>query len=289
MIARFFGQWLLENGIIDGEELLAGIACQERTNRKFGETAIALGLLGHEGLEMLRTAQRTEDLKLGELAVKLRLMTTEQVDQVLRAQANSHIRIGEALVETGAVSKEELARHLAAFKLEQEPFRQMAEVPPRLDPTGLVRPAVELSVKMLVRVGGLNVKLVAVKAGGFSEPPECVARVGFEGSLRGEFALGGAPPLCARLARSMVGEPVAAGERATILDAMGEFLNMVVGNLAAAAASLGKKLELKPPGEGQGSSAGKAPTVIASLGAAEVGEFLLVVSVQSPGKAARGR
>ena len=93
----------------------------------------------------------------------------------------------------------------------------------------------------------------------------------------GEIALRASHSICARIASSMLGEPVAPDNAATVLDAVAEFLNVVGGNLSAAAARMGKKLELSAPKAG-----GLPPPtteqhmIIARLGAPE-GEIEFVV------------
>ena len=271
MPVRFFGQFLLENGVIDARQLLAAITYQEKTNLKFGDTAIRLGLLDEQKLAKIFALQRSEDLKSGEAAVKLGLLTQQQVDQVLRAQKNSHVMIGEALVKTGALDEQKLSRQLELFKKEQDPYTAGAStgVPKDKDKTGLAGPAVDLAMKFLVRLANFSVKLLsisetlAMKADG----DNVVARVGFTGDIAGEIALVGPERLCARIASAMLGEPVKPGRRDAIVDATCEFLNVVGGNLSAAAARDGKKLELSAPQGGELPAPGKnQQRVVARLG-----------------------
>ena len=279
MAVRFFGQYLLENSVIDAKQLLAAISHQEKTNLKFGDMAIQLGLLDEEKLAKIFALQRTEDLRTGEAAIKLGYLTQDQVDQVLRAQQNGHIMIGEALIQTGALDRTTLERHLSAFKLEQEQFKTTEAVPADQDPTGVGRPAVDLAMKFLLRLANFSMKLIETRVGALEEAqvPTYTARVGFTGDVKGEIALRASQSLCARIASAMLSEPVAPDNAATVLDATSEFLNVVGGNLSAAAARNGKKIELAAPKSGELPPPGKGQhMLVAKLGAPE-GEIDFIV------------
>lgn len=279
MAVRFFGQYLLENGVIDAKQLLAAISYQEKTNLKFGDTAISLGLLTQEQLASIFALQRTKDLKTGEACIELGFLKEEQIDQVLRAQKNSHVMIGEALVSTGALAKEQLERHLAAFKIDQEPYRVSEGIDEKKDPSGIARPAADLALKFLLRLANFNMKLVGVEIGALAEPalPTYTARVAFTGDTEGEIALRASTSICARIASAMLGEPVSPENAPVVLDATSEFLNVVGGNLSAAVARTGKKLELASPRHGELSApVGSQHMLVAKLGAPE-GEIEFVV------------
>jgi hypothetical protein len=284
MAVRFFGQYLLENGVIDAKQLLAAISYQEKTNLKFGDTAISLGLLTQEQLASIFALQRTKDLKTGEACIELGYLKEEQIDQVLRAQKNSHVMIGEALVSTGALGKEQLERHLAAFKIDQEPYRVSDGIDEKKDPSGVARPATDLALKFLLRLANFNMKLVGVEIGALPDPalPTYTARVAFTGDTEGEIALRASTSICARIASSMLGEPVSPENAPVVLDATSEFLNVVGGNLSAAVARLGKKLELAAPRHGElGAPKGSQHMVVAKLGAPE-GEIEFIVITGKP-------
>ena len=163
MAVRFFGQFLLENGAINAEQLLAALSYQEKTNLKFGDTAIQLDLLDKGQLAKILALQRSQDLRTGEAGVKLGVLTPAQVDQVLRAQKNSHVMIGEALVKTGALSDAQLSEQLQAFTKDQDTYQLSSGLPRQKDTTGLAAPAVDLAVKFLMRLANLQVRLLDIR------------------------------------------------------------------------------------------------------------------------------
>ena len=271
MAVRFFGQYLLENGVIDARQLLAAIAYQEKTNLKFGDMAISLGLLSQDQLAAVFALQRSKDVRAGEAAIMLGYMTQAQVDQVLRAQQNSHVMLGEALVATAGLTRESLTKHLAAFKQDQEAYKVTEDIPSAVDPTGVGRPAVDLARKFLLRLANISTKLTETAEGMPAAPEKTTytSRVGFTGDVKGEIALRAPTDVCARIASAMLGEPVAADDKEAVLDATAEFLNVVGGNLAAAAARIGKRLDLAAPKQGE-------------IAAPAGGEHLLVAVLSAP-------
>jgi CheY-specific phosphatase CheX len=282
MGVRFFGQFLLEQGVIHSQQLLEAIAHQEKTNRKFGETAIQLGMLDRHRLDKIIDLQRREDLKTGEAGIKLGFLTQEQVDQVLRTQENSYLMLGEALVKTGALNETQLAEQLEAFKKDQDAYRLSSGLPRQKDPTGLAAPAIDLTVKMLERLANLQTKLVDVRYT-LTKPHGgslYMVRMAFTGSHDGEIALRASDHLCAQIASVMLSGPVAVDARPEILDVLCEFLNIVGGNLAALAARQGKKVELSPPQVGEVSTAGR-DVVVATLATPDGKIEFMVVSDQT--------
>lgn len=253
MSVRFFGQFLLESGVIGPEQLLAALAHQAGQNLKFGATAMALGLLTQAQVEEILVLQRTHDLLSGEAAVKLGALTVAQVEQVLRSQRNSHVMVGEALVATGALDRPALGVQLAAFHADQANYRVTAAIPKELDPSGLGSGALDLTVKLLERLGGIPIRRVMARAGPLA-PARGVttaARVPFTGDANGFMALRAEPRTAAALAGALLGEPVPESDTPTLTDALSELLNMVAGNVAAQAAQKGRRLELGAPVHGE--------------------------------------
>lgn len=281
MAVRFFGQFLLENGVINAQQLLAAIEYQEKMNLKFGDTAIQLRLLDKARLEQIFALQRKEDIKTGEAGIKLGFLTESQVDQVLRAQKNSHVMIGGALVKTGALTDAQISEQIQAFKKDQEAYQVCSGLPSQKDSTGLAAPAIDLTLKLLVRLANLQVKLLDIryslaKTGGNAT---YTTRVPFSGNHDGEIALRASDRVCAQIASAMLGEPVPPDAKTLILDANSEFLNVVGGNLAALGARQGKKVELSTPRAGDVPTDGR-DVVVARIGTPD-GDLEFIITTAS--------
>jgi CheY-specific phosphatase CheX len=75
--------------------------------------------------------------------------------------------------------------------------------------------------------------------------------------------------LCARLVAEMVEEPISPDDHDSIVDGLGEFVNMLCGSLCEYASRHGQEIEASSPEEGEPSSP-------------ESGDHLLVAHLQSP-------
>jgi hypothetical protein len=160
--SRFFGQFLLERGLITPQALLEALAIQEQVNAPIGTLAVRQGLLTPENVAALHREQRTEDLRLGELAIRHGLLDADQTAALLAEQRRTHTRLGEALVRIGALTREDLARELDAFER-----AEAAHTPPheRLEPhSALIERTLRLTQTLFLRLAHVTVKLGEVGA-----------------------------------------------------------------------------------------------------------------------------
>ena len=249
MAVKFFGQFLVEQGIVSREALLDAIALQESTNLKFGEVAKNLGILGEADIEKVHAAQRSEDLRFGDMALKLGLLSQEQMDEILTKQKNNHLYIGEALVKVGALDDASLQKHLAAFKADQAIYQQDKVVlPAALDSTALWEMVVDLSYKMLTRVAQLTFRPGEAKVVRELPANDTIATMEFTGSVSGTYVLSVSAPIRDQIARAVFNQTDVSSEPLEVLeDTVMEYVNIVCGNIAAKAAQMGKQMDILPP------------------------------------------
>ena len=108
MSAKFFGQFLLEQGAVTGEQLLAAVKIQESTNVLLGTRAIDAGLMTAAQVEEINSMQRTveknfhrliqEVKETGELSV---LLTRAARGQKLTREERKAMR--EQLIDVAKV------------------------------------------------------------------------------------------------------------------------------------------------------------------------------------------
>jgi len=249
MAVKFFGQFLVESGIVSQENLLKAIDLQETSNLKFGEIAALLGMLSEADVDRIHTIQRTEDLRFGDIALKLGLLNQDQMQEILTRQKNGHLYIGEALVKVGALSQDELKDHLEAFQADQAAYATgHIAIPGDVGHPKLWEMAADLTCKLLGRVCDINVHSSSAVVCERIEPTDTIAAMAFAGSVNGRYLLAVSDTLRDRIARAILGEKDVSAEPLEVLDdtAM-EFVNIVCGNIAAKAAQLGKTMEIFPP------------------------------------------
>jgi CheY-specific phosphatase CheX len=249
MAVKFFGQFLVEKGLITRENLLKALELQQSTNLRFGEMAHTMGFLTYEDIENIHRVQLTDDLRFGAAAEKLGLLTPEQVQQVSTRQSNSYLYIGRALVETGALDPDRLEIYLQQFQSEQAPYRMdRIEIPLHVPHSGLWEVSADLTCKMLTRVAQLPHRAEQCRTVGRLEPNDVIAVIDIAGTARGRYILSASSGIQETLARAILkAESVSEEPREVLDDTLGEFANIVCGNMAAKGGQLGYHVEIAPP------------------------------------------
>jgi CheY-specific phosphatase CheX/uncharacterized protein YlaN (UPF0358 family) len=249
MAVKFFGQFLMEEGVISRETLLKAIELQESANLKFGEIALSLGILKETDIIQVHDAQRTEDFRFGDMAVKLGLITEEQMKQILTKQKNSHLYIGEALVKIGGLNEEDLHRYLSKFKADQAPYMvEKISIPQEISYPQVWEIVADLTYKILTRVVNLSVRPGPCQLVKALSRNEVVAAMDFSGSTNGRYLLSVSSGIQTAIAQAILKEENVEHEPKEVLDdAVMEFVNIVCGNVAAKAAQVGKSIDISPP------------------------------------------
>lgn len=112
MAAKFFGQFLLEKGVIDAAQLLRALEVQRVSNPALGELACEKGMLTADQADRINERQRREDKRFGDIAQAMGLLTADEVGQLLDEQKARRKLFGEILVEEGFLSRERLDAEL---------------------------------------------------------------------------------------------------------------------------------------------------------------------------------
>jgi hypothetical protein len=245
---QFFGQFLIERGEIDAEQLRRGLDLMKAENRSLGQVAVQEGILSPEDAERVNAEQRSRDLPFGVLAVELGLLSEEQLDQVLAQQAKTRLFIGEALARLGSLPIDRLPSLLDEFKAEQAPY-QVGEVrlPESLSLNRLAGIAVDYLPKFAMRVSSLGLKLGAAHP--LQSTPDFEYKVGLQisGAPGLQITLMGDRKFARQLAAGTFGTSVSELGDDLIADGMGEFLNILAGNAVAILEREGIESSLEPP------------------------------------------
>jgi hypothetical protein len=153
MKPRFFGQYLLANGLINAPQLLAAVEYQERNNPRLGELALSMGLATQFEVDQIQALQATHDLKFGEAAQQLGILKNADVAHVLAAQQDRHLLLGQALASLGFMTPTEVEAAAAEF-LTGEAMREpeSATIPEGLPLRRVAFELFHLAHKLLLRV-----------------------------------------------------------------------------------------------------------------------------------------
>ena len=250
MAVKFFGQFLIERGLVSSDSVLKAIELQEKTNLKLGEMAVSMGLITNQDIERAHNAQRSKDLKLGDMLVDMGILSPEQLEQVIARQKRTHLYIGEALVQIGALTPEALARCLEEFKLDQAEFvAEKVELPACLhNSPKLWETAVDLTHKMITRVLGLQFRAGKCATATHIPANHIIASMDFTGDQQAKYMLSVSAKLQKTIAKIILNEESVDGESVEVLDdTVMEFINIVCGNIVAKASQDGIQLDINPP------------------------------------------
>ena len=251
MSVKFFGQFLLEKGIITPQQLMEAVEFQESANTRFGDYAVSKGYLTKEDVAKLQTQQQQADMMFGEIAVRLGVLNQEQVDEILLRQKNDHVYIGAALVKKGYLAPDALVKQLTEFKKDQAGYSEgEIFIPEGTENPEIIKDMVILTKKMLYRIAKITAKIGRGEIS--SEEPDrnfAVIVISLEGILSYDYILSSSLEASEVIASSIMGINVINEPGEIIADAVKEFTNIVCGNITSKLAQRGKKMEISPPME----------------------------------------
>ncbi|TZF91554.1 chemotaxis protein CheX [Cognatilysobacter lacus] len=118
--AKFFGQFLLEKGVIDAPQLLRALEIQRMSNPALGEIACGRGMLTAHQAQAINERQRREDKRFGDIAQSMGLLTADEVGQLLDEQKSRRKLFGEILVEQGYVERHRLDDELRLHSADRD-------------------------------------------------------------------------------------------------------------------------------------------------------------------------
>jgi CheY-specific phosphatase CheX len=269
MAIRFFGQYLLAEGLITAQQLIAVVEQQELQNLKLGEFAVRMGYLSDSDAARVNRAQLSEDIQFGTAAVRLGLLSDQQVEELIATQRANHAYFGEIVVDLGFASRAQVDAALVRFRRDQAELEAGNILIPDEVPTfALVSDLFDITSKMLLRYWGLRNKPSAVQAGSTElSLGEIAVEVSLYGDVETRFFLG-APLTAVRegakrvLKINMVRED-------ECRDLTGELANIVCGNLVTRFEAKSHSIKLS------------APTVV--VGAVDLpGELAVEIELETP-------
>jgi len=249
MAVKFFGQFLIGQGIVSGEALLNAIDLQEKNNLKFGEMAAAMGLVTPAEIQRAHNAQMSKDMKLGDLLVEMGVMTLVQMNDVITRQKSTHLYIGEALVQVGALTNDELQKQLDAFKADQAEYVSNGiELPITSANSQIWEMTADLTYKMITRVLDLRFRPGKCTLATVIPQNFMLAAMDLSGDVEARYLISVSEGLQKSIARAILSETSVDDEPAEVLeDTVMEFVNVVCGNVAAKASQTGIIININPP------------------------------------------
>jgi len=115
----FFGEFMVQQGIIRKEELQKALDAQKYNTIPLGQLAVQEGFIRSKDLFRILSAQRKETrsgMSFGKLAVEMGYLTQDQIEDLLVLQTQTNELLGESLISLGFLDKGRLIQSLRAYR-----------------------------------------------------------------------------------------------------------------------------------------------------------------------------
>jgi hypothetical protein len=281
MAAKFLGQFLLEQGLVDRQQLLVALETQRNSNLLLGELAQASGMLDYIQAARINERQRREDKRFGEVALEMDLLTIDQLDVLLRRQKEKRKLFGDILVEQGVLGREQLADALLAQRHERNDAIEALELGVAGHPSGdLMSGTIDTCTRLfprLLRTQCQFSSLVGSTAG--LDRYAVTARVRVAGDRPSWVGVACDATATANIAGAFLSMPAEDCDAALAEDALGELVNVLMGYIVKDALA-NIEYRVLPPDFGISAAdllAGD-PKALAVAMTSQLGSFLLVVA-----------
>jgi hypothetical protein len=269
---EFFGQYLIRQGELEEAQLRQSLDLMEQLNLHLGELAVAEGFATEADCRRVNDEQRRKDLPFGELAMQMGVLNSIELEELLQQQRETRVDLCDALVELGFLPADQLRMLHDEWKCEQE----SNAVPSAPLPGALAdHPTADLTMglfpRLCLRVANLPVRVGSGAA--LREAPDrlLVASVDVVGTRPLRVTLLVDTEFGEKLARGLLGMKLDALATELALEAVAEFLNILMGNVVATLEERAHELRLEPPRFGVLPTRGVVfPVVSEADGSAEI-------------------
>jgi hypothetical protein len=248
MGVKFFGQYLIERGEVNAEQVRAALGLMDAENRSIGELAVEGRIISKADADKVNAEQRHCDMPFGELAAEMGLLSEEQIDNLVQLQWRTRLRIGQALVRLKHLNNARLEELLISYEEEQAPHRiENLALPAGLENNALAPFVLDLFPNLLMRVARIATRVGSGEL--IAEPPKFPVEIAVSVSGESGLLVGlmGDEEFSRQLAAKTSGLDPERLDTEMLFDGVGEFLNVLAGNAMALAERNGIVMELEPP------------------------------------------
>lgn len=116
MFSAFFGNYILNKGLVSAEDLSTALKNQSEIRLKLGVLAINSGFMNASQVEEIHELQAKMDKRFGELAIENNYLSPEQLDFILKQQKSEHLILAQALIDQNSMSMATFEKELLAYK-----------------------------------------------------------------------------------------------------------------------------------------------------------------------------
>lgn len=278
MAAKFFGQYLLEKGVITSQQLLRALDVQRTSNPALGELAVDAGMLTAAQAQVINEKQRREDKRFGDLAQAMGLLTPDEVLQLLETQRTRRKLFGEILVEEGFIGRAQLEAELREHSGERdEALRSLDGVLAGHTHGRRVANAISACNKLFPRLLRTQSQFSAVLDA--ASAPACDATVVVRVHTDRPLVIGLATDSAtlSAMGAAFMSMPVEACDDELARDAFGELVNVLMGYVVKDSLPEDASYRAEPPDFDASLPALAAEGQVLVSMASQLGAFVLVI------------
>ena len=118
MFSAFFGNYLLNKGLVQLEDMKHVLEVMHTKRLKLGVLAINLGFMTAKEVETVHDKQAFMDKYFGEVAVEEGYLTEEQLQILLSSQKSKRLLLAQTLIEEGIMTHESFENQINLYKIE---------------------------------------------------------------------------------------------------------------------------------------------------------------------------
>ena len=263
MVEYILGNYLVETGKINKEELKRVIEKLDETRVKMGLLAVSEGMMTIEQAETVNRLQATLDKRFGDIAVERGYLSEEQISNLLKKQGNTYLAFAQTLVNENLLQMKDLEDVMDGFqqkngftKSDMEDLR--SDEPERIVPLFLpveamaYKEIVGLIIRTMIRCVDRHIYMgkaavvneISVQKAAFQRITDFTTPTAGFKEIELGFAEGDGGLVDMATAFCKEDGPL---DEEDVLDAAGEFLNWVNGLYATSLSRNGVDSELMPP------------------------------------------
>lgn len=258
MSNKFLGQYLLEKGIISPTQLLTAIELQKKSNPTLGQLAVSQGYIDNDAANKINLEQQRTDERFGTLAVNMGLMDESQIEALFNTQQKNRKYFGEILVEQEMLDQQTLDAELLLHKQEKDQAKLVINAQiTQHEHSKLINNTLETIIKSLTRIPKIPAKISNISGHLPTNNDEYIA-ISQLAHIPHSMKIGivVSRQLMKKIGTNFLGFDVS-NDEVLYLDAMGELLNIMLGNVLVINGS--EQTELEPPVNEQISADLQAP------------------------------
>lgn len=117
MFSAFFGNYLLNKGVVSKEELASVLEQQKNVRLMLGVLAINAGFMTAKQVDEVHYLQNLKDLRFGEIAVEKGYLTTSQLMELLGQQTSEHLILAQTLIDNGIMTMQSFEQEILLYKI----------------------------------------------------------------------------------------------------------------------------------------------------------------------------